>query len=216
MVREYLQFYTNKQHELCPKSVPLSASSIKRQKRKIHARETDRYLCESAREAPVQLTHRSSFARVALINIFSFLSPSARKVLTLVLDLEIEVDREGVSGATSAGNGRRRMADNAGSLQSGSGGRDGGHRGGRRGVRARTGDAVAVSDGGGDRRRGGDGKRRDGRGGGRRRRRRRGLLVAAAFLRLFLNLDLVEDRRRCRSALHFHTREPRSHLRTTP
>lgn len=136
------------------------------------------------------------------------------KILTLILGLEIEVDREGVSGV---GDGRRRMTDTGG-LQSGGGGRGGGgdDRGGRGRIRVHGGNAVAVGDGRGDRCRGRrDGERRDGCAGGRRRGRRRGLLVAATFLRLFLDLDLVEDRRRCRSALHFHAREPLSHLRAT-
>lgn len=144
-----------------------------------------------------------------------FFQPCVRKILTLTLGLEIEVDREGVHGV---GAGRRRMADNTGGLQSGGGdgggGSGGGYdRSGRGRIRVHGGNAVAVGDGRGDRRHGRDGERRDGGGGGRRRGRRRSLLVAAAFLRLFLDLDLVEDRRRCHSALHFHAREPCSHLR---
>lgn len=141
-----------------------------------------------------------------------FFQPYVKDILTLTLGLEVEVDRERIHGI---GDGRRRMADNTAGLQR-RGGRGGGgddDRGGRGRIRVHGGNTVAVGDGRGDRRRGRDGERRDGCGGGRRRGQRRSLLVAATFLRLFLDLDLVEDRRRCHSALHFHAREPLSHLR---
>jgi len=58
---------------------------------------------------------------------FGAILPPVRGLLTLALDLEIEIDRERIA----VGDGRRRMADNAGGLlQSGDGGD---HRwGGRR------------------------------------------------------------------------------------
>lgn len=132
-------------------------------------------------------------------------------ILTLILRFEIEVDRKRIDGI---GDGRRWMADNTGRLRGGGGGDN---RSNRRWW-IRGGDAVGVGDGRGNRRRGRDGGRRDGC--GRQCGRRRGLLVATAFLCLFLNLDLVEDRRRrrrrCRrSTLHFHARGPFSHLRAT-
>lgn len=130
------------------------------------------------------------------------------RVLTLALVLEIKINWEGLDRCV--GDGRRRMADNSGSLLHGRGGGD--HRGCRRWARTHGGDTVTVSDGRGDRRRGRNGIH-DGRGGRRRRGRRWTLLVA--FLRLFLDLDLMEDCRRRHSALHFHARKPRSHLRVT-
>lgn len=139
-----------------------------------------------------------------------FYTPCVQEILTLILGLEVEVDRKGIYGI---GDGRRRVADNTGGLQNGGAGDGGDDRGSCRRIRIHGGNTVAVGDGRGDRRRGRDGERRDGCGSSRRRGRRRSLLIAATFLRLFLDLDLVEDRRRCHSALHFHAHEPLSHLR---
>lgn len=47
---------------------------------------------------------------------FSSLFPGALEVLTFVLGLEVEIDREGVAGDVTGDGRRRRVADNPGGL----------------------------------------------------------------------------------------------------